>query len=221
MTGALVFGAGEGRANDDPNREHPSAVPPHGGAAAPTDAATFAAQAWGNGAHRTPAPAARWPEIGADDGLPEVYLESLRQPAVRLEGDAHRLQQPERLPGPVLSEARDGDLEGAADPGRAGLVTAYGVEYNGRPLGCSGRPYSSEDASIAASPWSAGGGHWWPCGTVLRVSGPGGSAVVIIQDACPGCEAAGVVVDLSEAANLLICGGPAAHTCSGTVEVIE
>lgn len=98
----------------------------------------------------------------------------------------------------------------------AGHATHYGPSYNGQPMGCPGAGfYSSADPTIAA----VGPARYaqWPCGTQLRLCGPAGCATVTRRDACPGC--APNVVDLSEAANSLVCGAPP-HTCDITIEVL-
>lgn len=98
-----------------------------------------------------------------------------------------------------------------------GYATAYGVSYQGQPLGCSGAGvYDTANPAIAA----VGPAHYaeWPCGTELRICGDGGCAVVTRVDSCPGCSYN--VVDLSEAANELVCGAPA-HTCRARIEELR
>jgi hypothetical protein len=94
-----------------------------------------------------------------------------------------------------------------------GVVTHYGVSYNGSPMGCTGLPYSSENETIiAVGPMNSG---QWPCGTQLRVCGTVGCFVGVRQDSCPGCTA--YVLDLSEAGITLACGDQA-HVCRVGIE---
>jgi hypothetical protein len=92
-------------------------------------------------------------------------------------------------------------------------VTHYGESFNGQTLGCDTGLYSSDDASIVA----VGPSHdaEWPCGTVLRICGPGGCLVAQRADGCPGCGA--YHVDLSEKGLLLVCG-PGSGVCQARVE---
>lgn len=86
-----------------------------------------------------------------------------------------------------------------------GLVTHYGVQYNGNPMGCRGDSYSSENETIiAVGPADYGE---WPCGTTLRVCGPGGCIVGFRQDSCPGCG--NNHLDLSESGINSVCGDQA------------
>lgn len=95
-----------------------------------------------------------------------------------------------------------------------GWATHYGSSYEGLSMGCGG-VYRGADASIVA----VGPSRYveWPCGALLRVSGPAGSITVQRQDACPGCSAN--VIDLSEAANEAVCGQPS--TCRVEIEVMR
>lgn len=92
-----------------------------------------------------------------------------------------------------------------------GTATHYGRSYQNQPLGCGGR-YDTNDPTIAA----VGPARYsqWPCGTRLLVSGPAGSAILERKDSCPGCSP--TMIDLSEAANELVCGSPP-HTCRVTI----
>ena len=92
-------------------------------------------------------------------------------------------------------------------------VTHYGESFNGQAMGCTAKPYSSEDASIVA----VGGvrASEWPCGTVLRICGPGGCIIAEREDGCPGCG--DYHVDLSEEGLLLVCG-PGSGVCQASVE---
>jgi hypothetical protein len=94
---------------------------------------------------------------------------------------------------------------------RAGRATHYGTSYNGRAMGCGG-VYRSADPGIIAVPPSMY--RLWPCGTALVVTGPAGQIVGRRTDACPGCDSAGVIVDLSEAGHSAVCG---VGTCWVTV----
>jgi hypothetical protein len=116
--------------------------------------------------------------------------------------------QPAPAP-PVLQEAAPSAPSGTTYHGQA---THYGPSFNGQPLGCGNGVYSSHDPSIVAV--SPARYAEWPCGTQLQVCGPGGCVVATRQDACPGCHPN--VVDLSEAANSIVCGGQP-HTCSVTI----
>jgi len=83
-----------------------------------------------------------------------------------------------------------------------GIVTHYGVQYNGRPLGCGTGHYASDNPSIAA----VGPSRYreWPCGTLIRVCGPTDCVDTVRQDACPGCGPNHI--DLSEAGIAVVCG---------------
>lgn len=104
-------------------------------------------------------------------------------------------------------------------PGAAaiqGYATHYGPSYNGSPLGCAGYGvYRSGDPTIVA----VGPARYreWPCGTLLRLCGPAGCAVVVRKDSCPGCGP--YLLDLSEAANTAVCGSTP-HTCRVSIEVL-
>ena len=87
-----------------------------------------------------------------------------------------------------------------------GYATYYGLTYNGQPLACGGVYASSDSRILAVGPALYG----LPCGAEVEVCGPGGCAIVERRDSCPGCSAN--VLDLSEAANELVCGAPP-HTC--------
>jgi hypothetical protein len=117
-------------------------------------------------------------------------------------------------PAPVPPVAAQGGLI-------SGQATHYGESYNGQPLGCAGAGlYSSNNPNIAAV--SPARYQEWPCGTKLRLCGPGGCAVVTRVDSCPGCYAN--LIDLSESANMLVCATeryPYPHTCSVTIEVVN
>lgn len=92
-------------------------------------------------------------------------------------------------------------------------VTHYGESFNGQQLGCDTGPYSSEDASIVAvgpSRYSE-----WPCGTLLRVCGPGSCIVAQRVDGCPGCGPNHI--DLSEQGLSLVCG-PGTGVCKASIE---
>lgn len=94
---------------------------------------------------------------------------------------------------------------------RSGRATHYGVGFHGRTMGCGG-VYSTYNPTIIAVPPSMY--RAWPCGTTLVVSGPNGAIVGTRQDSCPGCDSAGVIVDLSEAGHRAVCG---VGTCWVTV----
>ena len=98
----------------------------------------------------------------------------------------------------------------------AAWVTHYGESFNGQALGCEAGLYSSDNAGIVA----VGQEHdaRWPCGTVLRICGPGGCIVAQRADGCPGCGANHV--DLSEEGLLLVCG-PGSGVCQARVEAFE
>ena len=115
-----------------------------------------------------------------------------------------------------------------------GWVTHYGESYEGGKLGCGfsapdspfgdGR-YHSDDSTIAASAWRSDGSRAYPCGSLLRVSGPAGSIVVMVVDACPGCwwdqDTGGNTLDLSEAGSAIVCGTPGGGTCRARIEVVK
>jgi hypothetical protein len=101
-------------------------------------------------------------------------------------------------------------------PQLRGWATHYGESFTGGVLACGTGYYQPSNATILAVGPSRDVD--WPCGTLLRVCGPAGCAVVVRQDACPGCSA--YVLDLSEAGNELVCGIPP-HTCRVTIEEVE
>jgi len=92
-------------------------------------------------------------------------------------------------------------------------VTHYGAGFNGQTLGCGGATYSSDNGGIVAV--GPERDVDWPCGTVLRVCGPGGCMIGERQDGCPGCDA--YVIDLSEEGLYLVCG-PGTGVCRASVE---
>jgi hypothetical protein len=103
----------------------------------------------------------------------------------------------------------------AVGPVEPGIVTHYGVSYNGNRMGCHGTPYSSENETIiAVGPADYGE---WPCGTTLRVCGPTGCVVGFRQDSCPGCGPNHL--DLSEAGINTVCGDQA-HVCRVQIEEV-
>lgn len=98
-----------------------------------------------------------------------------------------------------------------------GYATHYGESYNGQRMGCERNSiYNSNDPTILA----VGPTRYaeWPCGARLEVTGPTGITIIVTrQDSCPGC--AHNVLDLSEAANELVCGSPP-HTCRVSFRLI-
>jgi hypothetical protein len=93
-------------------------------------------------------------------------------------------------------------------------VTHYGPSFNGQKLGCSEARYASDNGGIiAVGPERSAE---WPCGTVLRVCGPGGCMVGERQDGCPGCDA--YHIDVSEEGLYLVCG-PGSGVCRASIEV--
>jgi hypothetical protein len=96
-----------------------------------------------------------------------------------------------------------------------GWATHYGESYQGLPLGCGGKLYDTADPQILAV--SPARYSEWPCGTVLVITGAGGSLEVARNDSCPGCHAN--TVDLSEAGSLAVCGF--VGTCRVVIEVVK
>jgi hypothetical protein len=92
-------------------------------------------------------------------------------------------------------------------------ITHYGESFNGNMMGCGGAHYSSDNGGIVAV--GAERSQQWPCGTVLRVCGPGGCMIGVRQDSCPGCDA--YHLDLSEEGLSLVCG-PGSGVCRASVE---
>ncbi len=91
-----------------------------------------------------------------------------------------------------------------------GIVTHYGVEFEGLPLGCGGVYHSDDPAVIAVGP-----DHYdWPCGMPLEVCGAAGCIEGERQDSCPGCVPN--QLDLSEAGILIVCG-PGISICAVTI----
>jgi hypothetical protein len=119
----------------------------------------------------------------------------------------------EDIPEEVLSPPAHGPRYGPTVRGRA---TYYGFPgtFNGRPTSC-GTTYWSSSLSLIAVPHSRAA--QWPCGTVLQVSGPAGTIVGTRQDTCPGCDRAGVLLDLADAAHTAVCGR---GTCTVTVQQV-
>jgi hypothetical protein len=103
----------------------------------------------------------------------------------------------------------------AVSPVFRGVVTHYGVSYNGSPMGCDGTLYTSENPTIIAVGPALD--YDWPCGTQLRICGPVDCMVGMRQDSCPGCTA--YVLDLSEAGINLVCGDQAEVCRVGIEEV--
>ncbi len=97
-------------------------------------------------------------------------------------------------------------------PAHTGRATYYNLP--GNRMGCGG-VYQPGDPTIVAVPVSRY--RTWPCGTRLQVSGPAGAIVGTRQDSCPGCDAHGVIVDLSVAAHRQVCGS---GTCQVTVQEV-
>jgi hypothetical protein len=95
-------------------------------------------------------------------------------------------------------------------------VTHYGESFNGRILGCGGGTYASDNGGIVAV--GPERNDEWPCGTLIRVCGPGGCLLGQRQDTCPGCD--GYHVDLSEEGLYLVCG-PGSGVCRADLEVVE
>lgn len=83
----------------------------------------------------------------------------------------------------------------------AAYVTHYGESYNGQNMGCDGVYWSWDPYILAVSPSRY---SEWPCGTVLEITGPGGTLVVARTDSCPGCGPN--LLDLSEAGSERVCG---------------
>ncbi|MPZ49468.1 MAG: hypothetical protein GEU75_09260 [Dehalococcoidia bacterium] len=83
-----------------------------------------------------------------------------------------------------------------------GIVTHYGAQYNGQPLGCGKGTYASADTSIIAV--GPARNREWPCGTLISVCGPTGCILTVRQDSCPGCGP--YHADLSEAGIARVCG---------------
>jgi hypothetical protein len=160
---------------------------------------------------------------GRDDNAPGEGVVGVPLPRVDLdeEGLTDVPPQPVQPSAPALPLPSP-----APAPVGAGLIhgqaTHYGESYNGQPLGCGpgfgsrDALYHSDDPVIAAV--SPARYREWPCGTRLQLCGPAGCAIVIRVDACPGCYAN--LIDLSEAANRLVCGVPE-HTCRVTIEVMQ
>ncbi|HEY7467821.1 MAG TPA: hypothetical protein VIB47_14105 [Dehalococcoidia bacterium] len=94
-------------------------------------------------------------------------------------------------------------------------VTHYGESFSGRILGCGGGTYASDDAGIIAV--GSERNKEWPCGTLMRVCGPGGCLLGQRQDSCGGCDA--YHVDLSEEGLYLVCG-PGSGVCRASLEVV-
>jgi hypothetical protein len=92
-------------------------------------------------------------------------------------------------------------------------VTHYGQSFNGQALGCKTGAYSSDDAGIVAV--GPERDAEWPCGTILRICGPGGCLVAAREDGCPGCGPDHV--DLSEEGLYLVCG-PGSGVCQANIE---
>jgi rare lipoprotein A len=90
----------------------------------------------------------------------------------------------------AISAYISGVVVETADSSQTLNASYYGSELAGSPTACSGQPFNP-NAMIAAH-------KSLPCGTLLTVSGPKGSAVVKIEDRGPFTE--GRDLDLSEGA---------------------
>jgi hypothetical protein len=95
-------------------------------------------------------------------------------------------------------------------------VTHYGESFNGQAMGCDATPYSSENAGIVAV--GAERSEDWPCGTILRICGPGSCILAQRSDGCGGCGP--YHVDLSEEGLQLVCG-PGSGVCQASVEALH
>jgi len=156
-----------------------------------------------------------------DPTLPDLPAELVRAGSVSDSGREGLTDAPPPAPAPrpvPVAPAAPAEAQGGLISGQA---THYGESYNGQPLGCAGAGlYSSDNPNIAAV--SPARYQEWPCGTKLRLCGPGGCAVVTRVDSCPGCYAN--LIDLSESANRLVCATeryPYPHTCAVTIEVLR
>lgn len=93
-----------------------------------------------------------------------------------------------------------------------GRVTRYGYSYEGLPMGCGGTYRSADPYILAVGPARYAE---WPCGTVLRLTGPAGVLEVARTDSCPGCGPN--LLDLSEAGHARVCGA-VGNNCQVTIE---
>jgi len=96
-----------------------------------------------------------------------------------------------------------------------GWATHYGERFNGQTMACGGT-YQSNDPDIVAVAYPARNLDW-PCGTRLRITGPGGTLETMRTDSCPGCGPNHV--DLSEAGSLIVCGR--VGNCDIRIEVLK
>jgi len=131
----------------------------------------------------------------------------------QLEHSAHHSKPSEVLqpatgaPAPLEGEAEEDISLIPLGPAVDGIVTHYGAQYNGRPLGCGTGLYASENATILAV--GPARDKEWSCGTLISVCGAAGCILTIRHDSCPGCGRNHV--DLSEAGIALVCGDAAAR----------
>lgn len=153
------------------------------------------------------------------------FLENCRSTPVRVAsgsgntgGTSNGSQEPRQEPMVRVEQLDASIVYGGAthycNPQPDGRCTdSTGTNYEGSKLGCpaitlpAGRGdslYHSSDRQIAAVPPSRY--STWPCGTPLQVCGVIGCIRVIRMDACPGCDASGVIIDLSEAGIAAVCG---------------
>ena len=167
----------------------------------------------------------------------EVTVEPIRSPTIANPTRTSTIQ-----PRPVVTSTaipRDNvePVPGSAPSGGgsdsfSGTVSHYGESYNGGHLGCGFSPkesayqdgrYHSDDPTIAATAWNRDTGRAYPCGTMLSVSGPGGTIRVQSVDACPGCRdprySAISDIDLSESGFQRVCGYSSGR-CSVVYEVL-
>jgi len=135
-----------------------------------------------------------------------------------------KFQQPSPTPTPPPTETPVPTLEWSATPiivnqqsssGIRGRATYYGVDDGyglEDTLGCTGEPFDPFDPTTAARPYSSP----FNCGDTVRICDNDSCIEVVIKDTCPGCDANGLLLDLSYGAMVELTGQAA--TADVTIE---
>lgn len=93
-----------------------------------------------------------------------------------------------------------------------GVHDGYGLDNT---LGCTGEPFDPYDEETAARPLNSP----FECGDKVKVCDANSCIDVYIKDACPGCDAWGIVIDLSYGAMQKL--SPGAGRADVTLEEIR
>ena len=95
------------------------------------------------------------------------------------------------------------------------VLLSYGLDYQGRQLGCPGTgKYDTNNLQILAVGYA--NDLRWPCHTPLKVCGPTGLCLDMERlDTCPGCSS--LMLDTTEASYSVLCGAGASGPCPVSV----